>query len=84
MLEDIINDNPVMNHSFNSCDKGHIDDKRKYINKQKISYKVSLEDLNVYFKDRVVLYFQIFISEGEKERNILFSFISFKNKILSK
>lgn len=102
-LENIIDENPLMNYSFNSCDKemswdgyiwifesealdkksyddkipvqikGHIDKNRKFINKQKILYKVSLDDLNIYFKDRGVLYFQIFISEDGKRNEIFYS-----------
>ncbi|MEI3235580.1 MAG: hypothetical protein V8S33_14740 [Intestinibacter bartlettii] len=49
--------------------KGHIDRTNKYIYKKKITYKVYLEDLNVYFQDRGVLYFEIFMSEdGKKEK----------------
>lgn len=49
--------------------KGHIDKHGKYINKKYITYGVSLEDLRVYFNDRGVLYFEVFMSEdGKKEK----------------
>ena len=53
--------------------KGHIDRTNKYIYKKKITYKVYLEDLNVYFQDRGVLYFEIFMSEDGKKREIFYA-----------
>lgn len=47
--------------------KGHIDENEKYINKNRIKYQVDLEDLKVYFRDRGVLYFQIFMSNDKRE-----------------
>lgn len=52
--------------------KGHIDGKGEYINKQYINYRVSLEDLEVYFRDRGVLYFQIFMSMDGRKREIFY------------
>lgn len=60
--------------------KGHVDSKKKYINKQRITYPVNLEDLNIYFHDRGVLYFQIFISEDGKKNAIFYSSL-FPSKI---
>lgn len=111
VLEDIINDSPIMDHDFNLDDKemswdgyiwifnnsnienkknyddkipvqikGHIDTKGKYINESKITYSVSKDDLNVYFNDRGVLYFQIFLS-ADKSRNEIFYASLFNTKI---
>ena len=41
--------------------KGHIDREQKYINKKRITYSVEIADLKVYFRDRGILYFEIFI-----------------------
>ena len=53
--------------------KGHIDKKQKYIGKSKISYKVSIEDLKVYFKDKGVLYFQVFMSEDREKKEVFYT-----------
>ena len=53
--------------------KGHIDEKREYIDKQKISYPVELDDLEVYFQDRGVLYFEVFTSKDGKAREIFYA-----------
>jgi hypothetical protein len=53
--------------------KGHIDKDMSFINKSRITYPVSLEDLNIYFCDRGVLYFQIFISPDGNKREIFYS-----------
>ncbi len=37
--------------------KGHVDKNRKYIDEQKITYFVDLDDLEVYFQDRGVFIF---------------------------
>ena len=60
--------------------KGHIDSADKYINKSKITYSVSKDDLNVYFNDRGVLYFQIFLST-DKSKNEIFYASLFNAKI---
>lgn len=53
--------------------KGHIDEKGKYYNRKYITYSVSLEDLEVYFNDRGVLYFQIFMSTDGKKKEIFYA-----------
>ena len=53
--------------------KGHVDEKRKYMNKQRITYPVFLEDLQIYFRDRGTLYFQIFMTEDGKKKEIFYS-----------
>ena len=53
--------------------KGHIDEKEKYCNKKRITYPVALEDLEVYFRDRGVLYFEIFMSRDGKRREIFYA-----------
>lgn len=53
--------------------KGHIDKSKQYINKQRITYEVDLADLQVYFRDRGVLFFQIFMSENGKKREVFYS-----------
>ena len=50
--------------------KGHIDKEQKYINKTRITYSVKITDLKVYFRDRGILYFEIFMSEDGKRREI--------------
>ncbi len=62
--------------------KGHIDLDLKYMNKLRITYPVSIEDLRVYFYDRGVLYFQIFISEDGSRKEIFYSSL-FPSKIKS-
>lgn len=53
--------------------KGHIDEKEKYINKEIISFPVDLIDLDIYFNDRGVVYFSIFMSNDGKKREIFYS-----------
>lgn len=53
--------------------KGHIDEDEKYCNKKYITYPVSLEDLEVYFNDRGVLYFEIFMSKDGRKREIFYA-----------
>ena len=53
--------------------KGHIDEKREYIDKQRITYPVELDDLEVYFQDRGVLYFEVFMSKDGKTREIFYA-----------
>lgn len=62
--------------------KGHIDKEEKYINKKQITYSVELTDLQVYFQDRGVLYFEVFMSEDGKKREIFYSSL-FPTKIKS-
>ena len=52
--------------------KGHIDEKEKYINKEIISFPVDLIDLDIYFDDRGVVYFSIFMSNDGKRREIFY------------
>lgn len=47
--------------------KGHIDPERVYINKQRITYPVDVQDLYVYSSERGVLYFQIFLNNNKQE-----------------
>lgn len=47
--------------------KGHIDEKQRYINKDKITYAVELDDLRAYRTEKGVLYFQIFLFDGQRE-----------------
>lgn len=47
--------------------KGHNDDKKAYINKKCITYAVDLDDLEAYASEKGVLYFQIFITEAQRE-----------------
>lgn len=53
--------------------KGHIDENENYYNKKRITYQVALEDLEVYFRDRGVLYFEIFMSRDGKRREIFYA-----------
>lgn len=111
VLEDIIDNNPIMDYSFNSVDKemawdgyiwifknsgieskknyddkvpvqikGHIDSTEKYMNECKITYPVKKDDLNIYFNDRGVLYFQIFISSDGRRKEIFYTSL-FPSKI---
>lgn len=50
--------------------KGHVDKNRKYIDEQKITYFVDLDDLEVYFQDRGVLFFEVFMTEDGKDREV--------------
>lgn len=60
--------------------KGHIDIKVNYMNKARITYPVNIEDLRLYFHDRGVLYFQIFISSDGCKKEIFYSSL-FPSKI---
>ena len=62
--------------------KGHIDREKKYINKKRITYSVEIADLKVYFRDRGILYFEIFMSEDGKRREIFYSSL-FPSKLKS-
>lgn len=53
--------------------KGHIDETGKYINKEGITYPVDLVDLNIYFSDRGVVFFEIFMSKDGKKREVFYS-----------
>ena len=53
--------------------KGHVDRDKKYINKTGITYSVSIADLRVYFRDRGVMYFEIFMSEDGKKKEIFYN-----------
>lgn len=59
--------------------KGHIDEKQRYIKKNRINYEVSLDDLRVYSKEKGVLYFQIFLCKEQRE---VFYTILYPSKIL--
>ena len=59
--------------------KGHIDDKQRYIIKDRINYSVSLEDLHVYSKEKGVMYFQIFLCNEQAE---VFYTLLYPSKIL--
>jgi len=43
--------------------KGHADKACKYIKKERIQVPVSIEDLQIYYRNRGVLYFNIYMSE---------------------
>lgn len=60
--------------------KGHIDTTEKYVNESEITYSVNKEDLNLYFNDRGVLYFQIFIAADGKRKEIFYASL-FPSKI---
>lgn len=47
--------------------KGHIDDKQRYINKDRITYAVALDDLRAYSTEKGVLYFHIFLCNEQRE-----------------
>ena len=47
--------------------KGHIDDKQRYINKDRITYAVALDDLRAYSTEKGVLYFHIFLYNEQRE-----------------
>ena len=47
--------------------KGHIDEKQRYIKKDRITYAVELDDLRAYSTEKGVLYFQIFLFDGQRE-----------------
>lgn len=61
--------------------KGHVDTTEKYVNESEITYSVNKEDLNLYFNDRGVLYFQIFITT-DGNRNEIFYASLFPSKIM--
>ncbi len=60
--------------------KGHIDKEQKYLNKKRITYPVDLDDLEIYYNDRGVLYFEIFMAEDGKQIEIFYSSL-FPSKI---
>lgn len=62
--------------------KGHIDREQKYINKKRITYSVEIADLKVYFRDRGIVYFEIFMSEDGKRRELFYSSL-FPSKLKS-
>lgn len=62
--------------------KGHIDRQKKYMNKKLITYPVNIADLKVYFKDRGVIYFEIFMSKDGTRKEIFYSAL-FPSKIKS-
>lgn len=47
--------------------KGHIDEKQRYIRKDRITYAVELDDLRAYSTEKGVLYFQIFLFDEQRE-----------------
>lgn len=47
--------------------KGHIDDKQRYINKDRITHAVALDDLRAYSTEKGVLYFHIFLCNEQRE-----------------
>ena len=47
--------------------KGHIDEKQRYIKKDRITYAVELDDLRAYSTEKGVLYFQIFLFDEQRE-----------------
>lgn len=55
--------------------KGHIDRNNRYLKKNSIKCSVSLSDLEVYFKNIGVVYFVIFMSEDNYEREIYYSLL---------
>lgn len=60
--------------------KGHIDKEQEYLNKKRITYPVDLVDLEIYYNDRGVLYFEIFMTEDGKQIEIFYSSL-FPSKI---
>lgn len=60
--------------------KGHIDQKERYLNEQRITYAVDLADLKVYFKSTGVLYFVVFMSENGEKREVFYTSL-FPSKI---
>lgn len=62
--------------------KGHIDNQNKYMDKKKITFPIDIDDLMVYFKGRGVLYFEVFMSEEGKRKEIFYSSL-FPSKIKS-
>ena len=55
--------------------KGHVDSKEKHLHKQYISHAVDLEDLQLYCDNLGCLYFQIYISEDAKKREIFYNLL---------
>ena len=47
--------------------KGHNDEKQRYIHKEKIRYKVYIDDLKAYATEKGVLYFQVFFKDKDKQ-----------------
>lgn len=62
--------------------KGHIDKNREYIGEHKITYSVDLENLEVYFQDRGVLFFEVFM-EQLKEVHLKFPWNGMKTFYIS-
>lgn len=60
--------------------KGHIDKEEKYLNRKGISFPVDLIDLEIYHNDRGVVYFEIFMTEDGKRKEIYYSLL-FPSKI---
>lgn len=60
--------------------KGHIDKEEKYLNRKGISVPVDLIDLEIYHNDRGVVYFEIFMTEDGKRKEIYYSLL-FPSKI---
>lgn len=59
--------------------KGHIDEKHRYIKKDRITYAVELDDLRAYSTEKGVLYFQIFLFD--EQRQVFYSSL-YPSKIL--
>lgn len=47
--------------------KGHNDSQHKFMNKEKISYPVELDDLKAYATEKGVLYFLIFLDDNQRK-----------------
>ena len=47
--------------------KGHNDETIKYLNKNRVTYPVALDDLNAFATEKGVLYFQIFMKDTTVE-----------------
>ena len=54
-------------------DKENKKGKFKYIDKNKITYSVSIKDLLIYFKGKGVLYFQVFMTEDLSKKEIFYT-----------
>ena len=53
--------------------KGHIDINNEFFKKSRITYPVAIDDLNVYFRSKGCLYFQIFMAEDGKKSVIFYN-----------
>lgn len=60
--------------------KGHINKDENYMNRKGISFPVDLIDLEIYYNDRGVVYFEIFMTEDGKRKEIYYSLL-FPSKI---